>query len=191
VLEPLGAVLALLWARRSRTPLAELGLVRPRSWLVALTLGVLAGFAFKLFLKSVAMPLLGAPPLNAAYQHLVGNTAAIPGMMIAVIVGAGFGEELVYRGFVFERLGKLVGRGRMATLATVVLSSAWFGLVHWPGQGVWGAVQATIVGLVCGTVYARTRSLWPLVAFHAAFDVIAVFIIYLGLETAVASWFLR
>ena len=32
-------------------------------------------------------------------------------MLFAVIVGAGFGEETVFRGYLFERLGKLFGPG--------------------------------------------------------------------------------
>src|SRR5439155_529598 len=54
---PLSALLVLLWARRSRTPLAALGFVRPRSWTVTILLGVAFGVAFKLVMKSVVMPL--------------------------------------------------------------------------------------------------------------------------------------
>ena len=57
------------------------------------------------------MPLLGAPEINSAYQYLVGNRAALPGQVFTMIVGAGFGEETVFRGFLFERLGKLLEPG--------------------------------------------------------------------------------
>lgn len=44
-------------------------------------------------------------------------------MMFAMIVGAGFGEETVYRGYLFERLGKVFGPGVRAKTAIVLLTS--------------------------------------------------------------------
>ena len=55
--------------------------------------------AFKLLMKALVMPLLGAPPINQAYQYLTGNRAALPGAVYLLVAGGGFGEETVYRGF--------------------------------------------------------------------------------------------
>jgi membrane protease YdiL (CAAX protease family) len=186
VLEPLGAILVLAWARRSHTPWREIGYVRPKSWIGTLAVGVALGIAFKFLMKMIVMPLLGAPPINHAYHYLAGNPAALPGMLFAVTVGAGFGEETVFRGYLFERLGKLFGRGVGATTAIVLLTSAWFGLIHYPVQGLAGAEQAAIVGLVYGTIFAITGQIWMLVFAHAAFDVTAVLMIYWNLESYVA-----
>lgn len=191
ILQPLGAVLPLLWAWRSRTPLAELGLSRPRSWAATLALGILCGVAFKLVMKSVVMPLLGAPAVNAAYRHLEGNAAALPAMLFLVVVGAGFGEELLYRGFLFQRLGRLLGRLPAAKAVIVGLTSLYFGLIHLPEQGAPGAEQAAIMAITVGTIYARTGRLWFPIVLHAAFNVTAVLLIYLGLEARVAEIFIR
>jgi membrane protease YdiL (CAAX protease family) len=185
VLEPLGAVLALAWAWRSRTPWRDLGFVRSKNWLVTVAVGVVTGVALKLVLKALVMPLLGAPPINPAYHYLAGNPAALPGMFFEVIVGAGFGEELVFRGFLFERLGKLLGDGTPARMAILLVTSAWFGVVHYPSQGLPGAEQAVITGLVFGTIFLITRKLWVPMIAHAAFDITAVLIIFLDLETRV------
>ena len=40
---PVGAVLVLLWAWRSRTPWRELGYVRPKSWIRTMAAGLLLG----------------------------------------------------------------------------------------------------------------------------------------------------
>jgi membrane protease YdiL (CAAX protease family) len=183
ILEPLGALVVLAWARRSRTPWREIGYVRPKSWIGTIAVGVVLGSTFKFLMKMIVMPLLGAPPINHAYHYLAGNPAALPGMLLAVTVGAGFGEETVFRGYLFERLGKLFGRGVGATTAIVLLTSAWFGLIHYPVQGLAGAEQAAIVGLVYGTIFAITGRIWMLVFAHAAFDVTAVLIIYWNLES--------
>lgn len=191
VIEPLGAVLTLVWASWSRTPLRKLGFVRPRSWLVTLVTGIACGALFKLVMKALVMPLLGAAPVNAAYHWLAGNRAALPGILFEVIVGAGFGEETVYRGFLFERFGRLFGESRGARAATVLITAVWFGALHYPGQGLGGAEQALVTGLVFGSIYAATGRLWPLIIAHAAFDVTAVWIIYAGWETRVAHLIFR
>lgn len=186
IVAPLSAILVLLWARRSHTPWREIGYVRPESWTRGLLIGIAFGIAFKLLMKAIVMPLLGADPINQAYHYLAGNAAALPAMLFAVIVGAGWGEETVFRGYLFERLGRLLGRGAGATAAIVLLTAAFFGIVHYPEQGLAGVQQATIFGLVFGTIFAVTGRLWMLMCAHAAFDLTALAIIYWNLETDVA-----
>jgi membrane protease YdiL (CAAX protease family) len=191
VFEPLGTFLTWLWARWSRTPWRDLGLVRPRSIPWTVVSGIAAGALFKLAMKSVVMPLLGAPPLNPAYHWLAGDTRALPGMLFDVTVGAGLTEELVFRGFLFLQLRKALGPGARARVLIVLVTSLYFGALHHAGQGLAGAEQAVITGLAFGTFYATTGRLWPVVIAHAAFDVTAVGIIYADLETTVARWFFR
>jgi len=188
---PLSALLVLAWARLSDTPWSELGFVRPPPvrWPRTVAIGLALGVVLKLVMKAIVMPLLGAPTTNAAYQHLVGNTAALPIVLYLVIVGAGFGEETVFRGYLFERLGKLLRPGVWSQALIVVLTALFFGLVHYPDQGWPGVQQAIVVGLVFGTIYAKTGRIWMLMVAHAAFDLTAVAIIYWGLERAVAQLF--
>jgi membrane protease YdiL (CAAX protease family) len=184
--EPLAAMLVLLWAVRSRTPWRELGFVRPRSWPATLTVGITFGIVFKLVMKSIVMPLLHADPINPAYQYLVGNDAAIPGMLFATIIGAGFGEETVYRGFLFERFRTLFGSGPGAKTTMILLGAVLFGAMHYPVQRLAGAEQAVITGLVFGVIFAMTGRIWMLMVAHATFDLTALAIIYWNLETRVA-----
>jgi membrane protease YdiL (CAAX protease family) len=183
---PLGALLVLLWARLSRTPWREIGYVRPRSWLGGLAIGIVLGAALKLLLKSVVMPLLGADPINPTYHYLAGNTAAAVPFIFELIVKAGFGEETFFRGYLFERLGTLIGRSLGAKVVTVLATSAFFGWLHFFDQGLAGAQQAAIVGLVFGTIFAATGRIWMLMCAHAAFDLTALAIIYWNLEARLA-----
>ena len=183
---PGSAVLVLLWVWRSRTPWREIGYAPPANWTGTIAFGLLFGVGFKMVMKAVVMPLLGAPETNQAYQYLAGNRPAIPYTLYAMVVGAGFGEETVFRGYLFERLGKLLGTGAGAKLVIVLFTSTWFGLDHYAIQGLAGAEQATIVGLVFGTIMAVTGRLWGLMIAHAAFDLTAYAIIYWGLESAAA-----
>src|SRR2546423_15450023 len=78
ILLPVGAALVLLWAWLSRTPWAAIGYARPRSWVLTVIAGIIFGVAFKLALKSIVLPLLGADPVNHAYHFLAGNRSLIP-----------------------------------------------------------------------------------------------------------------
>jgi membrane protease YdiL (CAAX protease family) len=78
---------------------------------------------------------------------------------------------------------------RPETSVTVLVTSALFGAAHLGEQGLAGAEQAAIVGLVVGTLVASTGQIWLPIVLHATFDVTAVAIIYWDLETRVSSWF--
>jgi len=188
---PLSAVLVLLWAYRSHTPWTDIGYVRPKSWIGDLAVGIVFGSVFKLAMKALVMPLLFPDPINHAYHYLVGNRAALPGMLVAVIIGAGFGEETVFRGYFFERLRKLLGNSVAAKVFIVIFTSTLFALAHYSVQGLGGTEQAMITGLVFGTIFAITGQIWMLMCAHAAFDVTAVAIIYWDLEAKVAHLVFR
>jgi membrane protease YdiL (CAAX protease family) len=186
ILAPLGAVLVLVWTRLSRTPWREIGYIRPKSWIGSLAIGIAFGIALKFLMKAIVMPLLGANPINQAYHYLAGNLAALPAAVWTMIVVAGFGEETVFRGYLFERLGKLFGRSLTARIVIVLVTAALFASLHYFDQGLAGAQQATITGLVFGTVFAITGRIWMLMCAHAAFDLTAVAMIYWNLESRVA-----
>jgi hypothetical protein len=60
-------LLALAWAKLSRTPFRELGFIRPTNLLITLLSGTLLGVVFKIMMKAIVMPSLGAPSVNQAY----------------------------------------------------------------------------------------------------------------------------
>src|SRR5471030_2175165 len=152
VIAALGTVLVLAWARASGTSWRELGFVRPKSRARTAILGIVFGCALKFFLKAIVMPLLGADPINRTYHYLAGNSAALAVMALYSLV-ASFNEETVFRGFVFERLGNLLGHNLPAKIATVLVSSTWFAAVHYLEQGFAGVEQAAMTGLAFGTVF--------------------------------------
>src|SRR6516225_5642690 len=150
---PIGATLVLVWRWMSHTPWRELGYVSPKSWVASLAVGILFGAAFKFVMKAIVMPILGAPPINQAFHFLAGNRAALPVALWSMIFVAGWGEETLFRGYMFERLGKLLGSKIKAKIVIVLVSSFWFGWDHYFSQGLAGVEQAIIVGLVYGTIF--------------------------------------
>ncbi len=114
----------------------------------------------------------------------------LPAALFFMIV-AGLSEETVFRGFLFERFGKILRRSFWTKTLIVFITAGIFGLGHLRDQGIVGFEQATIVGLVYGIIYAKTRQIWMLIVAHAVFDISAVIIIYLNIESEVAHYFFK
>ncbi len=191
ILIPFGAIKALVWARLSRTPWLEMGYVRPKSWITSVTLGVALGIALKFLVKAVVMPLLGGDPINHAYHFLAGNRAALPAAIWTMIIVGGWGEETLFRGFLFERLGKLLGSSTGAKALIVLITSIGFASLHYSDQGIAGLEQAIITGLTFGTIFAASGRLVIPMCAHAAYDLTAIAMIYLNLESKVAHLVFR
>ncbi|HEY6226026.1 MAG TPA: type II CAAX endopeptidase family protein [Verrucomicrobiae bacterium] len=186
LVEPLSAILVLIWVKISRTSWREIGYVRPRSWTRTVAIGIVFGVALKFAMKALVMPMLGAPPINQAFRFVTGNSAVIPLMLYTMIVTAGFGEETLYRGWMFERLGKLFRESAAAKSAIAFVTASLFAAVHYPGQGVPGVEQAFIVGLIFGAIFAVTGEIFMLMIAHTSFDLTALWMIYYDLETRIA-----
>ncbi len=186
LMAPLGAILVLVWVKISGTPWREIGYVRPRSWMRTIGIGIVFGVAFKFVMKALVMPLLGAPPVNQAYQFVTGNSAVIPMMVFTMLATAGFGEETLYRGWMFERLGRLVGQSVLGKIATILITTILFASLHYFEQGVPGVEQAIFTGLTFGSIFAITGRIFMLMIAHAAFDLAALWMIYYGSETQIA-----
>jgi uncharacterized protein len=186
VFTPLSAVLVLVWAKISNTPWRDLGFVRSRSWAKTILFGIVFGATLKFFMKVLVMPLFGAPPINWAFHFVTGNPAVIPEMLYVIIVTAGFGEEVLYRSWMFERLGKLFGQSSAAKCATVLFTATLFAAAHYPGQGWPGVEQAFVVGAIFGCIFAATGQIFLLIIAHTAFDLTALWMIYYDLETPIA-----
>jgi membrane protease YdiL (CAAX protease family) len=186
VFVPLAAALVLAWAWMSRTPLRNIGLVRPMSWLNTLAIGIALGIAAKFLMKALLLPLLGAPAINPIFGDLAANPGRAIFLVFYILIGAAFSEELVFRGYMFERLGGLVGTSLLAQIVVVILSTAFFGALHYQ-QGISGIENASIGGLIAAVVYLiNRRRLWTVIVMHAAFDLSSLALIYFHLETLVA-----
>ena len=186
----LAAVLILIWAWLSYTPVADIGLKRPKSWASAIIFGAACGVAFKFVLKSIVLPYLGAPETNAAFQALRGDTNAFLLWIPQLIVLVGFAEELLFRGYLINRLLLIFGPSTGAKILSVLISAFIFGIAHWSMQSFWGSLQAAIVGLVFASAYLLNgQRLVSLMAAHTAFDIFAMWIIYAGQEERFAHLF--
>jgi CAAX protease family protein len=181
-----GAIVIVVWARASRTPLHELGFVPPQSWIGGLLIGIALGVAINLAMKAMVMPLFGAPAINPGIAHLIGSPKRIAISIVYMIVSAGLCEEIVFRGYLFERLGKMLGDAFASRLLILVVSALIFGLAHFQ-SGLFSMLNAGIGGLILGALFfVNHKRLWMVMVTHAANDLCALAIAVFHLQAAVS-----
>jgi membrane protease YdiL (CAAX protease family) len=157
-LVPLAAYLILV-KQIERRVLVELA---PRTLLPQGLLGVLVG----LVLFSAIVTVLW---LVGSY-HVTGTQADVPwlGALLVVGLGAGIGEEIIFRGALF----RIVEEG-LGTWWALAISALLFGAIHIgnPGATLWSSAAIAIeAGLLFGLLYHVTRSLPLCMGVHAAWN---------------------
>lgn len=86
---------------------------------------------------------------------------------LLLVVTAGVTEEIVYRGYLVERLQLLTGR----LWVGLVTSGVAFTLAHVDDKGLLGALTGSLLGaLVFVTLYAATRNVWACAILHTLAD---------------------
>lgn len=86
---------------------------------------------------------------------------------VVILVFGSLAEELMFRGYPFQRLEEAVGPWLAITFFSVL-----FGVVHLhnPGASAWGLANTVGIGLVLALAYLRTRALWLPWGIHFAWN---------------------
>lgn len=114
------------------------------------------------------------------YDYLRDNLGMLFLSLVGVYIVSSFGEELVYRAFLINRIAQLGVGSKHATIIAVMLSSVIFGLVHYE-WGAMGMIQTGFMGLAMGICYIKLKKrLWILILAHAYMDTILIVQMYLG-----------
>lgn len=121
--------------------------------------------------------------LAYAAQFLLFGEKTIAGVYLWVyyLVGVGFSEEVVFRGFVFQRLYEALGKSKRAFVLACVVSGSLFGATHaiMPamihGESFFLAALSDVGGGILFTALTayllkRTRSLYVPILLHALLD---------------------
>jgi uncharacterized protein len=159
---------------------AVIGKVPPRfAWISALGLVIaLLMFSSGTFVLSVALLALIFPPIGQALLDSASSSPdlrASPDLLdqilfsFALIVVAPITEEFVFRGVLLQRWS-----AKWGTRSGLLASSLLFGMLHLNILGL------SMVGLVMGLLYLKTRTLWVPIACHALNNGIVVLIMLLS-----------
>lgn len=133
------------WLRESAAGLAM------GAALLAVVAGTLAGGGW------VSFAWRGAPP--------AGSLALTLAMLL---LAAGF-EEILLRGYAFQRLVESVGAP-----GAVLLTSALFGVLHIPNPSatLLSTANTVLAGVLLAVAYLKTRGLWLPIGLHFAWNVL-------------------
>jgi uncharacterized protein len=171
-----------LWVRKIGW--RGVGLTRYRTWKITLLLGVAAGFALETFQLFVSQPLLvrflGKQPDLEGFRALTGNLKLTLIFLALAWILAAFGEEMVYRGYLMNRVADLLNRTPRAWIVSLIIVHVGFGLAH-VHQGLTGVIDEGLMGLLLGLIYLGTgRNLSVPIIAHGVQDSIDFVLIFLG-----------
>jgi membrane protease YdiL (CAAX protease family) len=171
-----------LWLRK--VSWRSIGLVRYRTWPLTLAWGVAAGFGLEAFQLFVSQPflvrVLGKQPDLEIFQALRGNLKWTLLALLGAWTLAAFGEEMVYRGYLMNRVADLFHHTRAAWVVSLLIVHVGFGLAH-AYQGITGILDEGLAGLLFGIIYLRNgRNLAVPIIAHGLGDSIDFILIFLG-----------
>ncbi|GAA4519366.1 hypothetical protein GCM10023160_03060 [Brachybacterium paraconglomeratum] len=135
--------------------------LRGRGKLAELALGLAIGTALLLLA-------VGLISLFGGYRVTGISTSPQLLVPLAIGIGAGFVEEVDFRGVLLRVLDAWLG-----SWAALAITSLLFGLIHLmnPGASIWTALGLVIeAGVLLGAAYLLTRRLWLAFGLHIAWN---------------------
>ena len=171
-----------LWVRKLRW--RDVGMSRFRNWKTTLGRGIAAGLGLEGFELFVSQPilvrLLRKQPDLEDFRPLIGNLKLTLIFIALAWVLAAFGEEMVYRGYLMNRVADLFNRTRRAWIISLIVVHVGFALAH-AYQGWTGIIDEGLMGLLLGVIYLRTgRNLAVPIIAHGIGDSIDMVLFFLG-----------
>jgi len=163
-----------------------IGLARPASWrrTVVRAIGAtLVTLIILIALQMILYMLVGpAKPASdqSEYNPISGNLPLLLGMLVVAWTTVAFGEEMLFRAFIINALGRPFQQTRVTVALAVVGSSVAFGLAHF-AWGWMGVLETTLFGLVLGAAYIRSgRNLWVTIIAHGLANTMKFLLLYSG-----------
>jgi CAAX protease family protein len=148
--------------------LADIGLKQPASWMRAFMIGI--GFAAIVFIAMYLSEKAGFRRDLSKFKDVQGNLELTLFGVFYALIGAGFYEEFMFRGFLMQGLAMFFGASRGAWIVACVVQGALFGAAH-AYQNPLGIVITGTLGVLMGLlVLASGRNLWPVIIGHGLFD---------------------
>jgi membrane protease YdiL (CAAX protease family) len=162
----------------------DIGFKRFRNWKTTVGLGIAAGLVFEGFELLVSQPLLvkflGKQPNFEDFRELTGNLKLTLLFLVFTWTIAAFGEEMVYRGYLMNRVADLFNRTRKAWIISLIAVHVGFGLAH-AYQGIVGVIDEGLQGILLALLYLRTgRNLSVPIIAHGIEDTVDLILIFLG-----------
>jgi uncharacterized protein len=153
-------LLAVAWIslRLRRLRWRDVGFRLYRDWPTTLAIGVAAGIAMEMLELFFTQPLLvritGQLPDLSAFSRVAGNVRWLAVSLALTWTLFAFGEELIFRGYLMDRIAGLLGRTARGWAVALFTASLVFGLSHFQ-QGITGVSENFLDGIILGALYLK------------------------------------
>jgi len=165
----LTALTAWLWLRGEDWH--SLGLRKPTSWRRFATQIILTVLVVQAVIWTFIFAIASPFHFHIAPLPDIRDRNTLAAALAFTLLGTGLNQELLFRGFLLNRLAKAFGG---AWRGAIVASSIVFGLFHLP-LGAANAVEAGLAGVFLGEMYLRAeKNLWVVVVAHSVLDAIGL-----------------
>lgn len=169
------------WLRLRGESLGDYGLFQPPSWAKVFGVAILtlvAMYAYLILINPYVLnwlkPWIGSGVNLTRFDGLKNNGWLYLEILPMVWLSAGLTEEFLFRGFLFNRLLMIFGRGPLPFVLAAVIQAALFSIGHiyqgWPG-----VVQVAAISLF---LLAASRvlkgNLWPAIIMHGLVDSVSL-----------------
>ena len=181
-----GVIAGAMMLMASKISYSRIGFNLPASWqkcLLWVALAVTASLAGAVAIGECIRHFTDWPPLDVTYirTSIQGNLTAYVTWIVLVVWGsAAFGEELLARGFIMNRLEVVFGCGPTGTVLAVLGQAVIFGMLH-AIQGPSGVIITAYIGVIlAATYYLSGRNLLAPILAHGLMDTFSLTAMYLG-----------
>lgn len=124
------------------------------------------------------------PVVQQSFRAFAADPVAAPVFFVAVVLAAPIGEELLYRGMLFQAV-----RSRVGVWPGIGVSGLTFGAVHLTPAASVGAnllvlVTVSALGMILAWIFQRTGSLVVVITAHCLFNAISAVLLITGIGSA-------
>ena len=168
IVQMLQVAFAWLLIRLRGETLADIGLKRPQSWprTIAVSISIAALIFVGIYLSEKA----GFHRDLSSFAALQGNIRLTSFVVVYVLIGAGFYEEFMFRGFLMQSLAMCLGGSRGAWAIACAIQGILFGASHAYQNPLGMLITGTLGILLAVLVFFSGRNLWPAIIAHGLFD---------------------
>ncbi|MBF6640751.1 CPBP family intramembrane metalloprotease [Flavobacterium sp. J49] len=116
------------------------------------------------------------PADYSAFSIIEGNSGLYVKWLFNMWLSAAIGEELLFRGFAFAQLERIIGNKKTII---ILVSAVLFSLPHLY-QGISGLVMTFIFGIAFALIYNKYRNIWINILVHGLIDTLFLTLSYTG-----------
>jgi membrane protease YdiL (CAAX protease family) len=176
----LGIIVISLLIRREG--ISALGFKKNKNAAQMIGVILLSVILWQLIQIGVTMPILnhltGTTQDLSAFANLKGNLSQLSLYLILTWTLAAFGEEMVYRGYLQNRLSAVFGENTIGLVLTIGISSLLFGVAH-TEQGIIGVVVTTLDALFFSWLKMKyENNLWAAILAHGFSNSVGLIVFY-------------